>query len=231
VAVAVQVAEARHGGTEVVVREQAAAEATLRRADLARGLHAAAAVEEQDPHGAGLRLAVVVAGRARGELRDAVAVEVPERRERPAELVAGIQRAREAAARGADLVRGLDRPVAVHEQDPEGAGLRLPVVVLDTGDRDVRDAVAVEVAERGDRAAEAVIVVERAAEAARRLRELHLGVDEGRLRGEARERQQAGSEGGHEAHNEGSACRMRHGLLQQMGSHGARLRRIPAGGP
>jgi len=63
-----------------------------------------AAVEEQHPHGAGVRAAVVVEAGAHGHVAHSVAVQVAEARDRAAELVLEVERAGKAALGGADLL-------------------------------------------------------------------------------------------------------------------------------
>jgi len=59
-------------------------------------------LDANQPHGAAVRSSVVVAWRAGSEVEGAVAVEVPERRERPGHEVAVVELAAETAAAGAE---------------------------------------------------------------------------------------------------------------------------------
>jgi hypothetical protein len=96
---------------EEVERVERDAESTRRRADLLLGLHAADFVEEEHPHGTREGRAVGISRGTHGEVADAVAVEVADRRQRSAEGVVRVERAPEPAGERADLPRVLERAI------------------------------------------------------------------------------------------------------------------------
>src|SRR6185503_5702102 len=114
---------------ELAVVGELALEVALGLAELLPALDRAVAAHEQDPVGAAVVAAVVVADRAAADLGHAVEVEVAEHADAAPELVVGVEVTREAAGDLADLVPLLHRTVAVQEEHVEGALVRAVVVV------------------------------------------------------------------------------------------------------
>ena len=94
------------------------------------GLHRPIGVEEQNPHRAAERAAVVIAECPHGQVAHAVAVQIAQRRHRATEVIVIIQDSGEAALGVADLLVRLDRRVGVEEQDPHRAAAIAPVVTV-----------------------------------------------------------------------------------------------------
>jgi len=115
-AVVIQVSGRGQGTAEVVIVVQKPAEPTGGGVDLQLGLDRPVRIHEQDPRGA----TIGVAHRPDGEIRNAIAVQIPRSSDRTAEQIVGPQRSTESAGVLSDLLLGLDGPIRIHEQDPHG---------------------------------------------------------------------------------------------------------------
>lgn len=100
---------------------------------------------EQDPDGAAVGSAIVVAHCSHSEVDRPVPIKVADGGAFEAEEIAVTQTSAEAAGCVRDLRVGLDRAVGVEEEDPDGASVGATVVVVPRTDREIGDAVAVEV--------------------------------------------------------------------------------------
>ena len=104
-AVAVEIAQERHRGTEDIEIVQRTGEAPLRVADLLVGSDCSIWVEEQNPHRAAVEAPPVVIVRcAHGQIGHTIAIEIAQRGHLEVEMIVIIQRAGEAALGLADLL-------------------------------------------------------------------------------------------------------------------------------
>ena len=169
-AVAIDVAEPGHRRAEVVAgRDRLGEGGAGEPGELLAVANRAIGVQEEHPHGAGVRGEAVVPRCAQGDVHDAVAVDVTEGGSRGAEAVPGEERAVEATRPGADLDRLLHRAARVQQQHPR----RAAAVVVLGADQQVPDVVAVQVAQARETRAEQV-------SRRQRLREAALAVADGR---------------------------------------------------
>ena len=142
-AVAVDVADAGHGRAERVGGGEVGP-ARGRPVHLYSAQDGAAPAHEHYVDGAGVFGGRVVGQRAGGEVGHAVAVDVADAGNRPAEAVAGGE-VGPARGGGVDLGRAQDGAVPAHEQQVDGAAH----AAVKGADRHVRHAVAVDVADAG----------------------------------------------------------------------------------
>ena len=175
--VTVEVADARDRPAEVVRATECGAEAARGVTDLLFGLDGAVRTEPQDIDRTVVRTAIVVGVGTHGEVVDAVAVDVADRADGAAELVAVVKGCGEAAHGVGDLLPGPDGPVRIQEDDVDRPPVGAAVVILRTADSQVDDPVAVDIAEARNRPAELVAVVKGCGEAARGVGNLLLGLD------------------------------------------------------
>ncbi len=158
-AVAIDVTEGGHARAEGIVEIER--DGGRRRGDLHLRLDGAVGVEEEEPD----RPTPAVAGeRTHGDIRGAVAIEVPEGGHGGAEAVLIGEGAGESPRRRRDLLMSLDGAVGVEEEDPDRPTVHSAIVVEEGADRQIPDTVAVEIADRSHALTEEVGIVERAGE-------------------------------------------------------------------
>jgi hypothetical protein len=163
-AVAVEIPERRDRESEEIGVVEDAAEVAGRGADLLLRANGAVRVQEQVPERPAIRTSVVVQRRPHGDVGDAIAVDVAEGRDRPAQVGLREELLVESAAERADLLLRDDGTRGVEEEDPHRATLPAPVAVVSGPDGEVGDPVPVDIADGSDRGAESIGGVQHTAE-------------------------------------------------------------------
>ena len=144
---AVEIAQARECDAEKVAVTEFTGEAAVEIANFLVMFDGSVVIKKQDPDRAPIRSARVVLG-SDGEVGYAVAVEIAQVRYGTSKFVFILKFAGEAAFGGADLLRAFDGAVVVEKQDPHGPAIDdSSIVILDSADGEVGDAVAVEIAQ------------------------------------------------------------------------------------
>ncbi len=160
--VAVEVSDARHAATELVVGFQSPLEGSLGSVDALRCANASVGVQRDGPYRPRVLPEGVVARHSDSDVRTAVIVEVSESRDRGAERIAALQ-IREECVFG-DLVRARDAAVIHEKENPDRARVRAPVIVARGAHEQIDSAVSVQIPDGIDVRSESIACVQRSAD-------------------------------------------------------------------